>query len=375
MSHSKYGPSSASRWLACNPSIGLQGKSTKYAAEGSVAHQLADDCRTFGFDPSSFIGEIHEHEGFQIEVTEEMADCVAMYLDVIDSFEAIYGKAMLEQRIIHSELPEFGGTVDCSIANEQIVVIDFKYGAGVFVDVTENKQLGCYALLLLDMLKRPIQDVIAVVVQPRCFAGSEAVRETTLTKEWLQGLFDDIRQATFEPSDTKVAGSHCQFCPIKATCSLVSSMALSVAKQDFKDVLAAVELDDDLALVKSVLEKAGLIQSYLKAVYAWAHNHLAKGGELEGYKLVETVSNRRYTMSDSEVIKACSRKGFGKRKITKQVLLSPAQLEKVVGKKFTNTLCSRTVTGATMVPASDKRPAVRRLTVAEDFADVTDIED
>ena len=68
--HSEVGASSASRWMTCPASVkasrGIENKSSKYAAEGTCAHELADYCLTNDLEAIHGIGL--EFEGFTVEV-------------------------------------------------------------------------------------------------------------------------------------------------------------------------------------------------------------------------------------------------------------------------------------------------------------------
>ena len=91
--HSKLGASGAKRWLTCPGSValseGMPNKSSKYAIEGTAAHQLAEECLLSGGSPYDFLGggcvTIEDDDGFQVEyeVTDKMADGVMWYLNDI----------------------------------------------------------------------------------------------------------------------------------------------------------------------------------------------------------------------------------------------------------------------------------------------------
>jgi len=374
MSHSKLGPSSSKRWLTCNPSIEFNGESkpSKYSAEGNVAHTLAANCMLLGCHPKVELGQTYEHDGFSFTVTQEMVDCVALYLEVVAEYSRLFGvDPMAEENIVHSKIDGFGGTVDCCFPQRgRPVIIDFKYGAGVYVDVDENEQLGCYAILMHNQyIDGPIRDTEAVIVQPRCLSkGGEVVRKTILTSEFLTDLEERVSLVSYGlVSEKLVSGPHCQFCPGAYKCPELTQLALRTAIDDFGAVTDNPFLIDQ---VKGIMDKASVIRKYLGAVEAWAHNYMAEGGEIEGYKMVEKIGNRSYFVDEANIVSACRKKGFGKKMLVKQVLLSPAQLEKVVGKPLVNSFCERPNRGVVVAPITDKRTAVVRKTAAEEFESV-----
>jgi len=60
--HSKYSPSGAHRWVNCPASIklceGLESKSSKYAAEGTDAHEVCEYFLKNDYkDPRSYVGQ------------------------------------------------------------------------------------------------------------------------------------------------------------------------------------------------------------------------------------------------------------------------------------------------------------------------------
>jgi len=200
--HYRFSPSAASRWLACPGSLTLpevEDEGSEYAREGTAAHDLAEQCWLTGLDPSAFIdGEI---EGFP--VTEEMAEAVQLYMDTVE-MESRHESCEVwtENKIAHSSMSGFGGTVDCMIWNpssEVLTIVDFKYGAGVVVEVEKNPQLLCYALLALNTIatqtegERQSIEVRLIVVQPRCHHEEGPVRSWTPSQEELEDFWTDSR--------------------------------------------------------------------------------------------------------------------------------------------------------------------------------------
>lgn len=366
--HSKLSPSSASRWLACPGSLTIESDEptgSEYAAEGTVAHRLALQCFLLGVDPSEKVGTTWLADGFSIDVTEEMASHVDLYLRVIDSL----GPVSLEHRIQHSGIQNFGGTIDC-VAQGSCEIVDFKYGAGYAVEVEQNEQLGCYALLACDAFHGgSIVDYRLTVVQPRAHHVDGVIRTWTADRDWLIDLYERVKKAASGDRDTEFhAGAHCRWCPHRAQCPELQEMTLLTAKQEFSVPGMTPEL------AAKVLSKKKSIETYLEAVEQWAHGQLEKGQSIPGYKLVNTLGIRRYKFDEAKIVKVCGKAGFGKKQIYKSELLSPAQLEKVVGKELVETLAERPHTGTTVVPESDKRPAVRRMTASDEFAKLEDLE-
>jgi hypothetical protein len=337
-------------------------RSSEYAAEGTVAHALAHQCWMLGCEAQVFIGTSRSCDGFTITITEEMADAVQIYLDYIESRD---GAVMLETRLEHGSLENFGGTVDCIVTGPPRVtpeIVDFKYGAGVAVDAERNEQMSCYAILLQESLRYQTP-VKVTIVQPRAHHADGPIRSWVAETEYLGEFVLRVADVISGNRDGELAaGDHCRFCPHKAVCPELHDLTLKVAQSEFEPGGMTPKR------AAEVLAKKTAIKSYLDAVDQWVHGQLDKGVEVPGYKLVNSYGNRRYAVDADTVEKRCKAKGFGKKQIYVTELMSPAQLEKVVGKELITSLVERPHTGTTVVPVSDKREAVVRLSASDEFS-------
>ena len=361
--HSILSPSSSERWLACSQSLLSEEPSTTsiYAAQGTVAHSVCETCLRLGVDPESMLGFKITEEGFEIEVDQEMVDAAAMYLKFIQTIAGETTQVSIEKHFTHLEMLHFGGTVDCIVKQKHIV--DFKYGSGVLVSPEKNTQLGCYALLMFDHFQIPIDDVWATIIQPRSFNGDQ-LKTALLEKEFLLDLYRRITSlhdsliAEELSSLPYVAGDHCRFCPRMTTCPELHQLTMQSAIEAFQfedPYIKPVSMEE---LAKEVLDKAEPIRHYLKSIEDWAHQHILKGGEVKGWKVVQSIGNRKYNQSEIEIIDALQKLNYPTNQICNMALKSPAQLEKVVGKEFVNSICSRSTNGTTLVPSSNPKPAI-----------------
>ena len=109
---------------------------------------------------------------------------------------------LAESRILHSRLPDFGGTIDVLIvSDESVYVLDYKYGAGVFVPERNNSQLMSYVLLTLDKygISKPDgskKNLRISVVQPR--RGLEAVRSWYPAWDVIEEFAMDLENYIFD---------------------------------------------------------------------------------------------------------------------------------------------------------------------------------
>ena len=327
-SHSKFGPSGASRWTKCSASLlyyGVDDGGSEYANEGTAAHDLAEKCLKLededGFPEASiFVGD--EIDG--CAVTHEMADAVQCYLDAIrkEITRLAEGGVVVSQRyevrLLGGEIygDSFGGTIDCLLETaSEVVVVDFKYGAGVLIDAVDNLQLTCYL-----MLSTGEADVIrkAVIVQPRTWNFSDKVKAWYVPVDDYNNLAASIVEKIQLSRSEYIykSGDHCQFCPGKAHCPELKEITLTASE--------AIVINNETALEVVAVKKR--VNQAIK-------------------KLVRSYYNREW--KDGYKVEADGK------------LLSPAQAEKLkhLTKEEIDGLTIRRVKGVKAVPESDLRPA------------------
>ena len=210
-------------------------KSSVYAAEGTAAHKLAERCLESSKNSAAdFLGIMID--GF--EVTEEMAEAVQMYVDDIWQNMGDKKKLFVEERFDLGWLyPGLFGTNDACIVEPfgHIIVYDFKYGAGVPVNVTENKQLMYYALGAAYNFDPAT--ITIKIIQPRAAHDDGPIREWTvdsdrITKQWAGEL--KLAAQTVNGGHLE-AGKWCRWCPAFAMCPKAEEKALEEAKKHFRN--------------------------------------------------------------------------------------------------------------------------------------------
>lgn len=344
--HATLGASSASRWMACPASVrlseGIISPTSKYAEEGTAAHELAE--KTLRSETklcSQFLEE--EINGF--EVDEEMADAVQVYVDAVLA-EAEGNQLFIEQRFNLAKLnppsPMFG-TADAVIWNEKerlLSVMDLKFGIGVPVKVERSPQLSYYALgAMLAMEEHGIypERIRMVIVQPRHEHRDGPVRSFeidsyTLRAEWAQDLIEAANR-TLEPDAEIVAGDHCKFCPAQAVCPLLHAQALEAVQQEFDVAEFAPPPPETLteAQIVDILNKSKQFESWLASVKSFAKAKAERGEAIPGYKLVLGRATR-FWPDPAETVEALKNMGLSEEEIWKKKLISPKQAEDRLGK-------------------------------------------
>ena len=374
--HSTLGASGAYRWMACPGSValseGIERRDTAFSREGTAAHTLAETCIKMCRDAHSYIGEYMEG----IKVTQEMAQAVQVYVDYVNGRVKENGKLQLEHRFtlekLNPPVPMFG-TADAIIYQpkyRRLLVIDYKHGAGEVVQVTGNKQLRYYALgALLSMEKANIETIEVVIVQPRAPHNDGPIRSELVTVTEVMDFAVDLIEAAVEttkPNAPLASGKHCKFCPAQSRCPELHRQAQLVAAEEFNDgTLIKAELLTP-AQIQFILSKADTIEAWLKSIREHVTTEIKAGRDVPGFKLVPAKANR-YWM-DHEAVVEWAKDKVAEDDLYEKKLRSPAQIEKIVGKKnLPPELYSSVSKNVTLVSEDDPRPALT-FTAGQEFS-------
>lgn len=358
--HSPIGASSWYRWKACPGSVrlsdGIESKSSHYAEEGTKAHNIAAAILENGILPQS-------------ACTKEMFEAANVYVEeVIKWWNIADGESelLIEHKFDLSGkiFPGLYGTADAVIydePNRTLRVFDFKYGAGMAVEVENNLQLIYYALGAL-LTKKYVADVVEmVIVQPRCPHPDGPVRSWSLDAidllDYAAQLKEDALK-TLEKDAPLSSGEHCKFCPAAPTCPELNKKALAIAQSEFSDV-TKYDLSEALNLSK-------ILKSWIDRVEQYAYEEAKQGRPPKGYKLVPKRSVRRWRLDEDQTAKALEGLLLARESHWDIKLKSPAQVEKLLPKGTDiSDLVISTSTGYTLVPESDKRSAVQLDAISE----------
>lgn len=367
--HSDLSASGSNRWLHCPPSAKecakLPDVSSEYARQGTDAHTLCE------YKVKKALGRKMKDPTEDLTFyNEEMEECASEYAQfIMESLSAAKEHCkdplvLVEQRLDFSRwVPGGFGTGDCVIvADDTLMVIDFKYGLGVLVDAEKNSQMMCYALGALSLFDGiyDIKEVNMTIFQPR----RENVSTASMTKEellhWAETVLKPTAELAAQGKGEYKAGDHCRFCKLKATCRKRAEYNLALAKYDFAvpSTLEDEEIEIVLSRVDELMNWAGEVKEY-------ALQQALSGKFWKGWKLVEGRSNRRYVNEEAVAAKV-EEAGFDPYE---KKLLGITAMTKQLGKKKFDELLKGLIEKPqgkpVLVPESDKRPALH--TAADDF--------
>lgn len=386
--HSIVGASGFYRWSVCPGSVRLSRmvndkRSSPWAAEGTLAHQIADKCLSENLKPETYLGTKHTVDGFEFEVSDEMVGAVELYIStVLDEYAPGTDDVLfVEQRFHLKDLHEgLFGTNDAGVyhaGKRKLTIFDLKYGAGVRVSAVNNGQLLYYALGAIDFLgpDRPVDEIEMVIVQPR--GGGEPVKRWQLDLMELfefAGTLVDAVERTEDPDAPLKAGDHCRFCSARGICPALKDAAYAQAGDDFKALPAPTAMSP--AEIADALDNAYLLETWIQGVRDYAYRSVVDELiEIPRYKIVAKRAIRRWA-NEENAKRFLLDQGIQEDEfLTEPKLRSPAQVEKLLPKadrpKLADLVTAES-SGTSLVPEDDHREDLKRL-AQRDFGPVSSL--
>lgn len=425
--HALFGASSAKRLIECPGSYRLTQelakaqpeltvrRSSVYAAEGTVAHHIAEQHLLHGHALSTFVGRVYKQDGHQIEVTAEFVEHVEVYTRYVQTLRALGYEVVLEQRVSldpfyqqftgQSPPTPLFGTSDCIAVHwdlQHVVVADLKFGVGVPVEVTGNHQLRYYGMGAASVLPQLVAnsprfrdqtdvDLILstmelVIIQPRAPHPAGPIRSEMLTlndmNQWFEHtLIPAVQRAVTTDDAPLAAGKWCQFCPVNPVCPVLQATANDRARAAFADdppEERAAKTKDVLMTMSpeargDYLKQLDILETHTKAVRDFFHELMVNDqSQVAGHKLVAKRATKKW-VDEARVQNLLSDSGFGVHEYTAIEMMSPSKVLALPGVK-TNPTIKATLennvvaysSGTTIAPEDDPRPAVASRTSAKD---------
>ena len=241
--HAKLSPSSAYRWLNCPGSVKLSQEApyeepSEYALEGTFAHGKGE-YNLIAYVPNT-VKTFYAPITYKGKKNKELTKAVNTYLnyayDLIDASD----HHLIEARVKYNK--QIYGTADLICFDEMLntlVVVDYKHGAGVSVDVVNNPQLIIYGLAALNHVTKPhlYHYITLAICQPRVKSGNKIKTWTVpiaeLKEQWEPTINRAIKAVKNNPNRC-IVGSHCRWCPGATLCPEQQKSRIDTAKKDFE---------------------------------------------------------------------------------------------------------------------------------------------
>lgn len=315
--HAIMSPSKASMWLNCHGALGAargvpSRPASRYAAEGTVYHDVARRALIEDRPCADYIGDRYEVQGFEFVVDADNADFAQQYVDAV---RAIPGKRFIEVDLEYSRLlglpkqaqgtdaPVGAGTGDCVVIDYENRIVhshDLKFGRGDIVYANENPQLRLYAIAAVDRYEiLGIEDdwkVSMAIHQPRAFHFDSEIITVGELRAWTEQQKAAANRAytlwTWGPERIEVdhltpGEKQCRWCPLSGKCAAQSQKVLDQFPTGHAEqaIQTLTQLDD--VQVAEALDRADEIEHWLSAVRAEGLQRALQGRVLPNWKLVE----------------------------------------------------------------------------------------
>lgn len=395
--HSPVGPSAAHRWINCPGSVlatlDLPDQPSEFAIEGTAAHTVTEWAREEGHRGEHYLGRmvpvwVDEKRTDMIECDQVMVDAVNYFLDYVDQFD---GEIYVEEKVSYEEWVHggFGTCDDARISKALAVITDFKYGKGIQVYAKDNEQLMLYALgfyhdygwLYPDMKTFQLN-----ICQPRLDHIDQWEISLEELLEWAETVARPRGEAALTPGAEYCAGEWCKknFCLIKDDCKERARSVFEAVVGDFDDLDSITPEKADVGRLS--LDEIGLMLPFLPMITgfcsdlsAHALSEIGKGNVIShpdtgDYKLVAGRGGRKWKNNVEDTVKTLRGKyKLRVRDFTQSTLMTPPQVEKVVGKKheIMTELVEKLAGKPVLAPGTDKRPALA-IDVDSEFEDCSE---
>jgi hypothetical protein len=391
MRHSRdFPPSSSDRWLNCRRSVSFIKSlpasprvASSYAAEGTVAHDIAD--RILQGKKLPAVGATTKVDGHDIAVTQDMVNHGQQWREIVlkRGTKFVSEHEVDLTPVVGAKAQMFGNLDARVLEGRKLSILDYKYGRGIEVYPDNNNQLLCYALgeyHALDEDERDLDEIELVVVQPRTPNGDPertwTISDLDLIMWGDRVLKPAVEAITSGSADTEpfVTGTHCRFCPAAAHCPGLKERSMKSAIQQFvmSPGEGARELNDD-ELGAAMVENE-MIQLRIDAVAAEALKRAQAGRKIRYHKLVAKRAARHWKDPLAAAIWLREHGNETPDWYTVPELKSPTQIEKLIDKRQHGPMNAEIVTkessGTSLVRDTDPRAEVAVLGATETFSDI-----
>ena len=376
--HAVLSASSSHRWTKCTPAARLElefdDTESSAAAEGTAAHALAEHKLRKAL-------KMRSKKPISPFDCDEMDEYTDAYVDfVLEQLELAKQSCsdplvLIEQHLDFSKyVPDGFGTGDCILISDKALhIIDLKYGMGILVNAERNSQMMLYSLGALEIYDSlyDIDEVSMTVFQPRRDNVSTWTIPVDDLRDWAENELRIKAELAFKGEGEYCPGDWCTFCRAAVKCRARAEEKLKLAQSEFllPPLLSDSEIEEVLGKLNDITKWANDLLAYATDA---AVNH---GKQWLGYKVVAGRSVRKFKDEDA-VAEAAKVNGY--KDIYRQSLITLTEFEKLMGKaKFNEVLGDliyKPPGKPTLVPVSDKRPAIYVSNATNDFNEIMEDE-
>jgi hypothetical protein len=353
------GGSTAKRVMNCPGSVALVQKmppqpSNKYADEGTLLHNVIAEIVMSDKHPEEFLHTKYNDQILTLELIDNKLVPALAALDVIDPNKEMEIEA--ETRVGFGDLlPDvFGSTDLIGRIGKRAVVLDWKFGDGVAVEVEENPQLMFYAAAAMRTEETKwafdgVEEIECVIVQP------PQVKRWVTTPARIAKFEKDLVKAVKlaqQPNAELKIGDHCRWCAAKPICPQMTGAVDRALKTSIDDL--------DAPTISAYLKNADMLEQWITDLRALALQMLDSGARLPDYKLVAKRAIRQWTDEDKAKV-ALFAYGLTESEVMETSIISPAKAEKVLKKRkqaLPDDLVVAISSGNTLASVDDPRPEV-----------------
>jgi hypothetical protein len=345
--------------MNCPGSVALVQKmppqpSNKYADEGTLLHNVIAEIVMSDKHPETWLGTTYNDQVLTLDLIDNKLVPALAALDVIDPNKEMEIEA--ETRVGFGDLLPgvFGSTDLIGRIGNRAVVLDWKFGDGVAVDVEENPQLMFYAAAAMRTEEskwafKDVEEIEMVIVQPP--QVKRWVTTPARIAQFEKDLVKAVKLAQQPNAELKI-GDHCRWCAAKPICPQMTGAVDRALKTQVEAI--------DVQTLGAYLANADMLEDWIKDLRALAHQILDSGAPVPGYKLVAKRGTRQWIDEGKAALALAGMDIFPH----KTEIISPAQAEEEL-KKSKKTLPDDLVvsvsSGTTLASADDPRPAVLQI--------------
>jgi len=356
------GGSTAKRVINCPGSVALVQKmppkpSSEHADRGTLLHNTMEEILTSGQAPEHFLGARYKDQILTQELIDEKITPALEALDAIDPAQTM--EYEVETRVGFGDLLPgvFGSTDLIGRIGSRAVVLDWKFGDGVMVEVEENPQLMFYAAAAMRTAEAQwafdgATEIEMVIVQP------PEVRRWVTTPDRIARFEKELVVAVktaLKDNAPLTVGDHCRWCAGKPICPKMTGAVERALKVQI-EALPAQQ-------ISTFLKNADMLEDWIRDLRALALQMLESGAKLPEYKLVAKRAIRSW--SDEEKAKvALFAYGLTESEVMETSVVSPAKAEKALKKRkigLPEDLVVAISSGNTLASVDDPRPEVMLL--------------